>query len=349
MNGAAIASRVRSVVRSRWFAPTVRVVVGGAVLIAIVVHVGAGPFVHGLLSLDVQTVVAAIVLAAVATAAAAWRWHVIAGRLGVELRWSTAVRMYYQSQLLNTVLPGGVLGDVQRAVDHGRAASKLGQAARAVTVERVAGQGVQLVLAAVILTLFGAEFESALFPVIAVALGAVAIAIVAATVASRRVRDVLAREWAEVRAALGSVSALVQTVAASIVVVFSHIATFAIATAAVGTIVPPVEMLALALVVLLAASIPLNIGGWGPREGVAGWAFALAGLGASAGVSSATLFGVLAIISVIPGVLVTRIASVISRRNHRDRQTVRDSELRDLTRRISRHGGPAEAHALERS
>jgi hypothetical protein len=45
----------------------------------------------------------------------------------------------------------------------------------------------------------------------------------------------------------------------------------------------------------------LGIGGWGPREGVAAWAFAAAGLGAANGVTAATLYAVLMLAAVTPG------------------------------------------------
>ena len=305
----------REVMSSRWFRLTLRLAVGGGILIAIVARVGAGPFLHGLMSLDGRTIGAATVLFAVATAAAAWRWRLIARRLGVGLPWSTAVGMYYQSQFLNTLLPGGVIGDVQRAVTHGRRTENLGSASRAVAIERTAGQVVQLALALLILAFFGAEFEGYLLSAITIGLTALVIAGIAAAVASVRVRRALRHEADELRAGLGSPSASAQAVLASMIVVGCHVATFAIATAAVGQSLPPLRMLTLAIVVLLAASIPLNIGGWGPREGVAGWAFALAGFGASAGVAASTLFGVLAIIAVAPGVVVTRIAPIITRRN----------------------------------
>jgi len=65
-------------------------------------------------------------------------------------------------------------------------------------------------------------------------------------------------------------------------------------------------MLPLALLVLLAAALP-NVGGWGPREGVTAWAFAAAGLGASRGVATAVVYGVMVFAASLPGaaVLVT--------------------------------------------
>jgi uncharacterized membrane protein YhiD involved in acid resistance len=56
------------------------------------------------------------------------------------------------------------------------------------------------------------------------------------------------------------------------------------------------------MVVQIAAGIPLSIGGWGPREGAAAWAFAAAGLGAATGVTVSTLYAVLMLAAVIPGV-----------------------------------------------
>jgi hypothetical protein len=49
---------------------------------------------------------------------------------------------------------------------------------------------------------------------------------------------------------------------------------------------------------------PLSLGGWGPREGVAAWAFAVAGLGASLGVTTAVVYGVLVLVASLPGALV---------------------------------------------
>src|SRR6185295_10598456 len=69
----------------------------------------------------------------------------------------------------------------------------------------------------------------------------------------------------------------------------------------VGCTAPLGELIALLMVVQIAAGIPLSIGGWGPREGIAAWAFAAAGLGAANGVTVATLYAVLMLAAVAPG------------------------------------------------
>src|SRR6185503_11453840 len=85
-----------------------------------------------------------------------------------------------------------------------------------------------------------------------------------------------------------------------------HAVTFLIAARTAGATAPASEMLAPALLVLLAGVLP-NVGGWGPREGVTAWAFAAAGLGASLGVATAVIYGVMVFAASLPGaaVLVT--------------------------------------------
>ena len=283
---------------------------GAGVLVAVVAHFGSGPFLHGLFSIDLRVIAATFALSAAATAAAAWRWSVVAGRLGVGLPFPEAVGMYYRSQFLNSMLPGGVVGDVERALTQGRNAGNVAQGARAVVIERTMGQLVQIALALIVLAGFGLEFEGYLLVALGIGLTVLVLAALAPTAASVRVRSVLRRELRELATGVGSPAAFVQVVVASIIVVACHVVTFGVAVGAVGASVPPLRLAAIALVVLLAGSIPLNIGGWGPREGIAGWAFAVAGLGASTGVAASALFGILGMIAVAPGLVVAVTSNV---------------------------------------
>ena len=114
---------------------------------------GTGPFVTGFSTLDARTLVLGAGIAVLTTFACAWRWHLVAGGLGVGIRMPPAVASCYRGQFLNLVLPGGVLGDVHRGVAHGRDAGDTGRALRAVAWERVAGQVVTVALAVVVLLL----------------------------------------------------------------------------------------------------------------------------------------------------------------------------------------------------
>jgi hypothetical protein len=93
----------------------------------------------------------------------------------------------------------------------------------------------------------------------------------------------------------------------SVLAAAGHVAVFLVAARAAGIDASLTELLPLALVVLLAAAIPLNVAGWGPREGAAAWAFAGAGLGAGQGATVAVVYGLLALVATLPGaVLLTR-------------------------------------------
>jgi hypothetical protein len=95
-------------------------------------------------------------------------------------------------------------------------------------------------------------------------------------------------------------------------------------------------MLPLALLVMLAAVLP-NVGGWGPREGVTAWAFAAAGLGASRGVTTAVVYGVMVFVASLPGAVV-----LVAARVHRARSAPSlEGPLRGGLRILARRdGGP---------
>ncbi|WP_157536947.1 lysylphosphatidylglycerol synthase transmembrane domain-containing protein [Microbacterium sp. Root180] len=298
----------------RW-RPWLRAAAGAAILVGIVAVAGAEPFLRGLAAVSPIAIAAAVVLAAAATCAAAWRWRTLATRMGLRLAWGESVAAYYRSQFLNTVLPGGVVGDVHRAVSHGRSVDQVAQASRAVAAERAAGQAVQLALALAVLVIAGSTAAASAFAVLGVVVAIIAVlAIVAA--ASRRARTAVTRELAVLRSAFSSVGTVLRVVAASVVVLGAHVATFLVACVAVGVEASPDRVTAAALVAVLASSIPFSLGGWGPREGAAAWAFGVAGLGAAAGLAAATAYGVLAMIAVAPGAVVLA-ASALRRRRER--------------------------------
>jgi uncharacterized membrane protein YbhN (UPF0104 family) len=279
----------------------VRTAAALAVVAATIAVVGVSPFLDGLASISPTTILAAAVLAAVATAAAAWRWRIVSAGFGLPLAWTEAFGSYYRSQFLNTVLPGGVVGDVHRAYVHGHQHARVDLAARAVAAERIAGQLVQVVLTLAILLPLG--LSSALAPLawMSGAITVLVIAAVGAVTLSRRGRAVLSREYRMLRPLLVRPLMLLAITVTSVVVVAAHTATFVIAGLAVGVHADPWRLALVALIVLGAAAIPLSIGGWGPREAMAASAFAIGGLGAGAGLAASTAFGVVIVIAVAPG------------------------------------------------
>ncbi len=267
----------------------VRLVGGLLVLAAIVWRLGAGPFLAGLRSLTPAAALAALSIGVVTTVCSAWRWRVVAGRFGVDLGWRPAIAAYYGSQFLNATLPGGVLGDVHRGVRHGRSIDDVGLGVRAVAWERAAGPVTHLALTALVLAALPSPGLSWL--VGPLGLVVLALAVAAVLPVARRGSGRLRSAWPPV-------------LVASVVVAIGHAVTFVIAARLTGVPASAADLAPVAMVVLAAMLVPLNIGGWGPRESVAAAVFAAAGWGAATGVAAATAFGLLALIATLPGLVV---------------------------------------------
>ena len=294
-------------------------ILGGLAMLGVIGwRLGSGPFLDGLRAVDLRSIALAAVITCATTAACARRWQVVARGLGIGLPLSRAIAAYYRSQFLNTVLPGGILGDVHRGVDHGRTTGNLGRGLRAVAWERMAGQIAQLVVAALVLAVLPSPARSALPLVVACA--AVVVLVMAGAVRFARRTGISRSEhvWrvaaSDMRHGLLARHAWPAIAAASVVVVVGHVSVFVISAHAVGVDASLRVLLPLALLVLVAAALPTNIGGWGPREGVAAWAFASAGQGADHGVATSTAFAVLMLITTLPGAIVVVAATM--RRHH---------------------------------
>jgi uncharacterized membrane protein YbhN (UPF0104 family) len=107
----------------------------------------------------------------------------------------------------------------------------------------------------------------------------------------------------DLRTVLGGAT-LVRVVVASCGSALGHLAVFLIAVRAVGVDASWRLLLVIGLVVMMGSAIPLNIAGWGPREGLTAWAFGMAGLGSAVGLTVSVVYGVLAAVATLPGALV---------------------------------------------
>jgi glycosyltransferase 2 family protein len=267
---------------------------GAVLLLAVVLlRVGGGPFLAGLRAVDPVSLLAVAALTGLTTVAAAWRWQAVAGGLGDRVPLPGAVAAYYRSQFLNSVLPGGMVGDLHRGVERGRRRSDVPDALRAVAWDRVLGQAVQAAAAVAVLLLTGWAPPQAVVVLLAATALIAGVAVVLGLLrggrsgATRRLRPALPR-----------------ALAASVVTTAGHTAVFLVAARAAGVRAAPAVLVPLALLVLVAMAIPLSVAGWGVREGASAWLFGAAGLGADAGVTVATAYGTMALVAVLPGAAV---------------------------------------------
>jgi uncharacterized membrane protein YbhN (UPF0104 family) len=317
----------------RWVRPA-----GGAAILAVLVwQLGTGPFGDGVHLIDGRSLLAAAGIGLLTTMCCAWRWSLVARGLGVGVPFRTAVAWYYRSQFLNGTLPGGVLGDVHRAVRHGREVGDVGRSMRAVAWERTAGQVVQALVALAALSLLPSPVRSGMpYVLAAVVAGGLAAVLLCrvlphggASLGTRVVRAAVS----DVRSALLPRRAWPGIVVASGVVVTGHVATLVIAARTAGSTASLAGLVPLALLVLVAAGIPMNLAGWGPREGMAAWAFGASGLGAAQGVATAVVFGGMVLVASLPGAVLL-IAAGLRGGGARRRQVDTGRPLQEATRSL---------------
>lgn len=225
------------------------------------------------------------------------RWQRTAEALDLELRYFPALREYYLAQAMNALLPGGVVGDVSRAIRL-RGKGDLKRAAQSVVAERVLGQVALLV----ILTL-GMGFALAMPGAIAwpVATGwifAVSVCVGGVVLAGFALAGPTAAFFRFCLGLLMRPAIAAHTFAAAGLLIFALYA----CARATGTDVPFEAVVTVLPLVLSAMLIPLSVAGWGWREGAAAALFPLFGASAEAGVTMGICYGGLALIAALPGV-----------------------------------------------
>jgi uncharacterized membrane protein YbhN (UPF0104 family) len=311
-------------------------------ILGVVVHrLGTSALLGALGRIDAEAVLLTFVFSVPATVLSAWRWRVVAGKLGIRLPLGTAVADYYQALFLNATLPSGVLGDVHRAVRNGREAGDVGRGVRAVILERTAGQavivaagvGVLIVATPPLPVLDALEVPLATAASVLCAAAAVAGALLAGRGGrSAKWRRDLGVFLVDARAALFARDSLPAVLVFSVLALCGHLGLFVASARVAGSSAPLDALIAPLLMALLVMALPVNVGGWGPREGMCALAFGAAGLGAAQGLASAVVYGALALLSSLPGAAVLVFRLLAARRSRRAVAEVEEVELEEHVR-----------------
>lgn len=253
----------------------------------------------------------ALVIGVLQTALSAWRWRLTAARLGAPLGFGHALREYYLASFLNQILPGGVMGDAARAWRHTRLPGAAGISAwQAVVIER--GSGQLALLLVVIASVFVSPTVQAVPARLAEAVdarglpweGALAALALVAMALARRARKVLHGLARAVGLALLARAVLLRQLLASLLIVASYLAVWLCCMRMIGLDTPWAQAAPLVPWVLLAMAIPLSVAGWGIREGAAALVWQAAGLDPAEGVAASVCYGLVVLLSTLPGALV---------------------------------------------
>jgi len=236
----------------------------------------------------------------------AWRWQFTAARLQIALPAGRAVGEYYLATLVNQVLPGGVIGDAQRAWRHSQEMPRRGPAFQAVVIERLSGQ-LAMVAIAVGVWVWSPPGGALSLPVswggLSLTVGVAAAVIIAIRLIPRHRRAGLSDWGRAMQSALLAPRVLPVQLAASLAVAASYIGVYACCVLALDPAASASSWLPLIPLVLFTMLIPASIAGWGLREGAAALLWPLAGLPAAEGITAAVLYGALSLAASTPGLI----------------------------------------------
>ena len=251
--------------------------------------------------------VPALALTVFQVALSAWRWRYTVERLGLPLAYGVAVREYYLATFLNQVLPGGVLGDVNRAWRHGSGAGERLSAVHGVAIERLSGQ---LVLALVVVIsgswLLGSGRVTVSHWNGGLWLGAGIIGVFLALwlVLKTGLAAYLQRLRRDLYESLLNRTVLPVQIGSSLLVLASYLGVFLCLSWGAGYIESTESaaiIVSLGSILLLSMVVPLTVAGWGIREGAAALLWPMAGLPAEQGVALSVGYGALVLVSSLPG------------------------------------------------
>jgi uncharacterized membrane protein YbhN (UPF0104 family) len=296
--------------------PAARWLLTVGVLIVLVWALDTDRLVEELSRFSLWAVGLALLVSVAQVVLSAWRWRFTARCLGLPLTMKDAVRDYYLATFLNQCLPGGVMGDVNRAWRHGLSSGERLVALHGVMIERLSGQvvmltvalcaGVWLVASHPGIQALAEQWRGGFWIALVLLVAGAGIALVCRRGLWQGIRDYLAALRRDIFRGLLSPRALPLQLASSLLVIATYLAVFwLLAFSARGSLTPgqSLTLLALCSLLLLAMIIPLTVAGWGVREGAAAVLWPLAGLPAEQGVALSVGYGLTVLLSSLPGSL----------------------------------------------
>ncbi|WP_373002257.1 lysylphosphatidylglycerol synthase transmembrane domain-containing protein, partial [Marinobacter sp.] len=217
----------------------------------------------------------ALVLTVFQVALSAWRWRYTVERLGLPLAYGAAIREYYLATFLNQVLPGGVLGDVNRAWRHGTGAGERLSAVHGVAIERLSGQLVLVLVVAISVgwLLGSGRLQASPWPGgLWLGVSVVLVGVVLWLALNTEIAGYLQRLRRDVYRSLLNRAVLPVQFGSSLLVLASYLGVFLCLAWGAGyldSMASTAVIAALCSILLLSMVVPLTVAGWGIREGAA--------------------------------------------------------------------------------
>ena len=299
----------------RRFLPTLAKIAISAILISVfVVRVGWREVLANLATVSPWAVAAAVAMLAVQALCSAWRYVWIASAFEIAIPWHASALITWIGLFFNQTLPSSVGGDGMRMWLIGRRGASAERAIASVITDRVVGL---IALLALIGAMLPALYQivpaggsrTSLTAVVVVGAVMIAAGIVVTLFAGRLVLGGRVKLPARLTAALAGLVRLLSQSKWRVAAVLAAsagaqlatvVAIYAIAIGS-GVAIPFWQCLALTLPVMMVASLPLSVAGWGLRESGFAVAFGFIGIAAAQAVTVSVVFGLAAIVLALPG------------------------------------------------
>lgn len=236
----------------------------------------------------------------------ALRWQITAQALGTPIPAGWALGEYHVSVLGNTLLPGGVLGDLGRTIRARGAMGGIRPAAASVVLERLAGQVALMSVALAGLGWWLIARQTAWPLVLALIAGAALFALAFARLTPARWRTLMWQAWGTQLAAQIGLGAMI---------VACNLFGFWAAACAVGLGLSVAQTLLVIPLTLLAMLVPLTINGWGLREGLAAGLWPVVGTAPTDAVAASIAFGLVAMAAALTGFVPLAARLLVARRS----------------------------------
>ena len=239
-----------------------------------------------------------------------WRWRIIIAQFGESLPVRQAVRFFVEGQFFNQALPSTVGGDGVRMFRVFRSGLRLETAVNGVILDRVVGLASLILLVALAQPLFYDRIDDSAARWAFTGIFAAAAAAIIGLLFMARLPEKWHR-WAIVRGIVALSRAarqaflrpavLAPVVAVSLIGHTLVIGVFFTIAMGLGLAVTFVDCFTLVPAVLLLATVPISIAGWGLREGAMVAAFSLIGVPGGGAAALSILFGLALVLASLPG------------------------------------------------
>jgi uncharacterized protein (TIRG00374 family) len=241
----------------------------------------------------------------------ALRWLLVARICELQIPWGPSFQWTMIGHFFNQIFPSSVGGDVIRGVLAGRGIDDMGGAFSSIALERIVGLIALLALIAVgqpllIARLHDQSLSNLALVVILMSLCALAAAFVLAKlIGDRRSGRLQAAAHRFAGDARRLMSSPLLTGLALLVSFLMHGSNLALTAAVANQLGADISLLDVLLVVptiILIASLPISIGGWGVREAALAVGFSGLGQPVSVAVATSLIIGLANLVSALPGV-----------------------------------------------